>query len=195
MGSGGITPIIPKTTLEGCNYLHASAPLTLRKVPQYPLTDRMGGSQSWCRCFREKQPCGPATQFLSSPSLQIIQCTDYNIYTAWEELNEVFIITNCMLKKLTFLSTCLTPLKLMCSVNFSMTILLDHCILQNTLLKKIFKLTKYNSLFSYKLKITIKFYLFSNRMASYPHGSHKVTCALNVMFSGLMGWVNQQPGL
>jgi len=50
-----------------------------------------------------------------------------------------------MIKKFTFLSTCLTSLKLMCSVNFSMMILLGHCILQNKLLEKIFKLTNYNS--------------------------------------------------
>ena len=80
-----------------------------------------------------------------------------------------------MLKKFTFLSTCLTPLKLMCSVYFSMMILLGHCILQKKLLKKIFKLSNYNSSFSYKLKKTIhSFNKFSNKMASIPHVNYRL---------------------
>jgi len=90
LGSGGITPIIPKMTLERCNYLHASAPLTLGKVPQYPLTDRLGDPKLVWMLQRKAALwlCHTIPQF---SSLQTIQCTDYHIYTAWEELNEVLL--------------------------------------------------------------------------------------------------------
>ena len=149
LGSGGIAPLIPKITLDGPSHL---SPFTLGKVPQYPLTGWLGGTQTWCGCFGVKQSLGPATQFLSSAACRLFSALTM-LFTLCGKSLKFIIIINCMLKKFTYIFEYLhATLK----VNVHCELLYDHMVgplfLQNMILKETFNLKNYNCLFSYKLK-------------------------------------------